>query len=407
MIIVFLVLLCFFSVHQLNAVIIELPPKTPAFTTEFRFHEAEEGKNRVSVTVHDGTDLKLMAKNIMSAVFGESRPELEKRVIEMLIEKASVYNVEQRNADLLPSGTLRPLFSVPITTTNAITTTESLIHFYPDDSPQFAFRRFLHQNGLAIENLDFRESLLKVLHQKRLVQTKQTCLQNKKCLVDHCLRHKPIFPGYELQKPSNLKDAILLSYAYRHRVEDCVETGTYQGTTTLLLAKAVCSRNVVTIELSPTFAKKAQSRFEKEIKDGNMAAKKITLLEGDSGDVLYKNQIFTQLRKTLWFLDGHYSYLDTARGKDDSPLMRELEFVLTRGGHNNVQNDDIILVDDAREFRGKRFPNSSGNKSIPLLQYPELSSVIDKVCELAPEAFVDLVDDILIIQHVGTTVAVL
>ena len=75
MIIVFLVLLCFFSVHQLNAVIIELPPKTPAFTTEFRFDEAEEGKNHVSVTVYDGTDLKLMAKNIMSAVFGESRPE--------------------------------------------------------------------------------------------------------------------------------------------------------------------------------------------------------------------------------------------------------------------------------------------------------------------------------------------
>ena len=64
MIIVFLVLLCFFSVHQLNAVIIELPPKTPAFTTEFRFDEAEEGKNRVSVTVYDGTDLKLISKGL-------------------------------------------------------------------------------------------------------------------------------------------------------------------------------------------------------------------------------------------------------------------------------------------------------------------------------------------------------
>ena len=140
--------------------------------------------------------------------------------------------------------------------------------------------------------------------------------------------------------------------------------------------------------------------------------------EGDSGDVLNNNPVFQSLRRTMWFLDGHYSYLDTARGQDDSPVVRELEFILNRKDFEK----DIILIDDAREFRGKRFPAERTLLAYPhdivtmiidemdvdggVMVYPELDDIIDTVCSLAPEALIDLVDDVLIIRHLQSSTIV-
>ena len=38
-----------------------------------------------------------------------------------------------------------------------------------------------------------------------------------------------------------------------------------------------------------------------------------------------------------------------------------------------------------------------------VLVYPELDDIIDKICYLAPEALVDLVDDVLIIRHLQSS----
>ena len=114
--------------------------------------------------------------------------------------------------------------------------------------------------------------------------------------------------------------------------------------------------------------------------------------------------MFDALKKTtLWFLDGHYSFLETARGVEDTPLIRELNYILNR---NKKDRKDIVLVDDAREFRGNRFPRSSQNVDVMDLAYPELDDIIkDTICTLAPEAFVDLIDDVLIIKtNIGTVV---
>ena len=243
------------------------------------------------------------------------------------------------------------------------------------------------------------------LHQKKIVYMRHLCNQNKTCLIEQCRRFAPQFPGYEHGEPiMNHKNSILLSTAYRSRVTNCVETGTFEGSTTLLLAKEICDERVISIELSKKFAQDAKNRFAAEVSKGNTYANKITLLQGDSGDVLHNNPMFDALKKTtLWFLDGHYSFLETARGVEDSPLIRELNYILNR---NKKDRKDIVLVDDVREFRGNRFPRSVQNVDVMDLAYPELDDIIkDTICTSAPEAFVDLIDDVLIIKsNFGTVV---
>ena len=56
----------------------------------------------------------------------------------------------------------------------------------------------------------------------------------------------------------------------------------------------------------------------------------------------------TRINKpTLFWLDAHYSGGETAQGPEDSPIMKELDFIL------NHRSDHCILIDDARCFNGK------------------------------------------------------
>ena len=388
-----------------KGLIVSLPPNTPSFPITFTFAEAPIDRQNVVLTIWNGVNTTFAAQELTQKVFGAPQPELEAQIIKSIHARVAVYNSEDRNIDQIPSETSRPIFSVSVSSRQRSEgDTLPPLHFFTNDSPQFALRRFCHQHNLQTDDLIARDAMLSSLHERRLLHTQRACsssaagVDSNKCYVDHCRHHLPKFPGYEMQSPSKMKDTILMSFAHRHRATDCVETGTYRGTTTLMLADAACSRHVITIELSSKYAKEAEERFKREIEQGNDAAKKIMLIQGDSGDVLSTNPVFQTLERTLWFLDGHYSYLDTARGKDDSPLMRELEFILSRT--TNARSDDIILVDDAREFRGTRFPTADAD--VENLVYPELASVMDKVCQLAPEAMLDLVDDVLIIRHLRT-----
>ena len=180
--------------------------------------------------------------------------------------------------------------------------------------------------------------------------------------------------------------------------------------------RKINQRNVVTVELSEVYAKRAIARFEREMtQENNTAVERIALLIGDSGELLRSTEVFQQLGRTMWFLDGHYSYMDTARGQEDSPLMAELEWILN-GPRGREGDGDIIFVDDAREFRGTRFPSSvnfgrrqDGDGACPEadeacvppaeIAYPELSDVIEKICEWAPSSLVDLERDMLKIRR--------
>lgn len=186
-----------------------------------------------------------------------------------------------------------------------------------------------------------------------------------------------------------------------------------ESLTTRARARLTTRRFVVTVELSKKYAERAIERFDREmVENHNKAVKRITLLNGDSGQMLSRMPIFEQLGRTLWFLDGHYSYMDTARGDNDSPLMAELQYILD-GPRNEGGGGDIIFVDDAREFRGTRFPvrapfgdgndgpctGVNGTCGAPAqIEYPELSDVLSRICEWSPSALVDLERDMLKIR---------
>ena len=55
----------------------------------------------------------------------------------------------------------------------------------------------------------------------------------------------------------------------------------------------------------------------------------------------------------------------------------------------------VVLIDDAREFRGSRLrEREGGGVTDQIIFYPELSYILDKLCESDPTAFVDLEDDL-------------
>lgn len=137
--------------------------------------------------------------------------------------------------------------------------------------------------------------------------------------------------------PQNQKADVILDYAKKYNCVNFVETGTYRGDTVNSCKDFF--RELHSIELSPELFKISKSRFE--------GLNNIHIHHGNSGDLLPK--ICTNLvGPTLFWLDAHYSGGETARGPEDSPIVRELDYIFNR---SNIES--TILIDDARCFNGK------------------------------------------------------
>ena len=97
---------------------------------------------------------------------------------------------------------------------------------------------------------------------------------------------------------------------------------------------------VYSIELAEEFYERAKRRFS--------GRDHITILQGDSGEVLGSilNKIETPC---LFWLDGHYSGGDTAKGTTSTPIQRELDHIVEHPAWRN----HVILIDDARLFTGQ------------------------------------------------------
>ena len=255
------------------------------------------------------------------------------------------------------------------------------------DDAHTAYRRWCMQTGVDPHGPS-RAALLSALHRRFVARWRAECGDGSdaRCVAAACARDRNRYPGYELARPTVHDDvlAVLLTLARETGAAACVETGTYEGFTTDKLATSRWCPVVFTIELSAEYSLAARERFAER--------PEITVLEGDSGDVLHAEheRRFSgdRLGPTLWFLDGHYSMLKTARGAADSPVMRELDYIL---GTRRVAGD-VIVIDDVRTFRGERLALG--------MQYPELSDVFDKICALRPAAFVDVAHDLLVV-HTG------
>jgi len=114
-----------------------------------------------------------------------------------------------------------------------------------------------------------------------------------------------------------------------------VETGTYRGEG---VRKALSAgfKDVYSIELSPYYYKLCVGMFAKQ--------KNVHLYFGDSAKELVT--IIQQLNAPITFwLDGHCSMGNTARGDTMTPLMKELEAI-----KRHPIKTHTILIDDVRQF---------------------------------------------------------
>ena len=149
--------------------------------------------------------------------------------------------------------------------------------------------------------------------------------------------------------PSFIKRRCLI----RHGVADAtwVETGTFKGQTTSLLAGH--GRHVYTIEPEPTLFRNAQvalARFPNvDVLNGTSESVFPGLLPKITGDV------------NFW-LDGHYSAGRTFKGPKDTPIAEELDCILQNIGHFGKVT---ICVDDVRCFD----PTLAGYEGYPPLDF--------------------------------------
>ena len=142
--------------------------------------------------------------------------------------------------------------------------------------------------------------------------------------------------GCPVPPPHPIKVDAVLEYRGRFGLRTLVETGTYMGD--MLEAVQDDFDRLYSIELDPTLFERARRRFAK--------TPHVTLIQGDSSceiaALLERNE-----QPILFWLDAHYSGDGTARGAQDSPIMQEVRAILAgRAGR------DVILIDDARRFRG-------------------------------------------------------
>jgi hypothetical protein len=140
--------------------------------------------------------------------------------------------------------------------------------------------------------------------------------------------------GRPVPPPHLAKQRVLLDLAERFDLRILVETGTFYGD----MVEAMRDRfqRIYSIELSDALYEKARDRFR------GVAA--IEILHGDSGAVL--GALVPRLdRPALFWLDGHYSAGETARGERDTPILQELSHIF-----EGPDRGHVIVIDDARHF---------------------------------------------------------
>ena len=140
--------------------------------------------------------------------------------------------------------------------------------------------------------------------------------------------------GYSMPAPASVKRAVLMRYG--RSGDTWVETGTFLGDTTAVLAKS--ARQVISIEPGSELARRARERFA--------STPNVKIIEGLSEECLPELLQAINGPVSFW-LDGHYSAGATYQGPIDTPIRQELAAIET---HLDRWDVVTILVDDMRCF---------------------------------------------------------
>lgn len=133
------------------------------------------------------------------------------------------------------------------------------------------------------------------------------------------------------------KQQVVIGFLKRFDLRVFIETGTYKGR--MVYAMMPHAKQLYSIELEPTHFENACRRFA--------GYSNVHLLHGQSGEVLPK--VLADIAEPcLFWLDAHYSGGSTAKGDLDTPIMQELETILSHAR----SAEHVLLIDDARCFDG-------------------------------------------------------
>jgi len=178
--------------------------------------------------------------------------------------------------------------------------------------------------------------------------------------------------GRPTPPPPAVKRAVVGEYARRFPRTTLIETGTFHGD----MVRAMKGRfeRVVSIELDDALHARAKARFARD--------RNVTIMHGDSGRVLGE-LLATIDRPCLFWLDGHYSGPGTAKGIEETPVMRELRHVLEHRVRGHV-----ILIDDAREFNGTH-------------DYPTIEALREYLGGVRPDLVFECRDDVIRLTPAG------
>ena len=162
-----------------------------------------------------------------------------------------------------------------------------------------------------------------------------------------------------------------LARAARCRIPHvCIETGTYRGDGAEVFARHF--KQVHTIELSEEWYRYSSERLSRY--------KNVHCHHGDSVELL-PDLLSQHDEPVLFLLDAHYAGGTTALGKEEVPLLGELEVICKRG------KEDIVIIDDVRLLGTKGVTGVSGDPIYPSMEYDwshitreKISSIIGKQC---------------------------
>lgn len=158
-------------------------------------------------------------------------------------------------------------------------------------------------------------------------------------------------------------------YRTRPDIKIFIETGTFMGDTPFAVKNDFTK--IYSIELSKEYAQKAVLRFKED--------KYIKIIQGDSITELAK--LIKNINEPCFFwLDGHYSGGDTAKGEKEAPVLEEVLPIL------KMNQNHIILIDDARLFIGSH-------------SYPYLFSFVHFVKKYNKKYKMSVANDIIILTQ--------
>lgn len=146
-----------------------------------------------------------------------------------------------------------------------------------------------------------------------------------------------------------------------------IETGTYNGKTVHFLRKRF--KKIMSVEVyKPCYDEAIKRTF---------GCINIELFYGDSRQLL-PEMIDKIEGKCLFWLDGHFSGQGTGMAESECPVLEELSAI-----KNAKRNDHLILIDDAREFKGKN-------------DYPALFEVIKALYFINANYSIEIKEDCII-----------